>query len=175
MGRTYDRIKIDLRRRDVRKRQNNAGFLVDENASKRRHLDSDRTRKEIFGVPETTHLPPDAYSPEATQKVVDEMDRRVRENLAAGKTVVVSATFLSPSTRERQKRLADDCGVPMVGIWLRADLSVLFDRVAKRVNDASDADIKIVEMQSKRPPGDIEWPTVDANLSPDQVLKKPGR
>lgn len=134
------------------------------------HIDSDRTRKEIFGVSETTRLPPEAYAPEVTQRVIDEMGRKTKENLAAGRTVILSATFLSPQARAEQERLAAECGAPFIGLWLRADLKILFDRVSQRVGSASDAGVEIVEMQSKKPPGDIRWAVIDAALPRGRVL-----
>ncbi len=134
------------------------------------HLDSDLTRKEIFGVSATTRLPTEAYSSEATQRVVDEMARRVKENIIAGKNVIVSATFLSPQSRAEEENLAAEAGAKFTGIWLQADLKVLFDRVAKRVDDASDAGVDIVKLQSSKDSGVIDWAIVNASQPRESVV-----
>lgn len=133
------------------------------------HFDSDRTRKEIFGVPLTERLPPEAYSPEATGKLIAETERRVKEALAAGKTVILSAAFYPPQDRARQEQLAAECGADFMGIWLDVDVATLLDRVAKRVNDVSDATGKIVEMQAKVDTGPINWAVIDARQPREAV------
>lgn len=134
------------------------------------HLDSDRTRKEIFGVPETTRLSPEAYTPEATRRVIAEMERRVKEHIAAGKNVIVSALFSPAPSRTAVEALADAADARFIGIWLQADLNVLFDRVKKRVGDASDAGVDIVKMQVADETETVAWPMVDATLPPEDVV-----
>lgn len=134
------------------------------------HLDSDRTRKALFGVDATEHLPPEAYSAEATARVVAEMERRAEESLAAGKTVIVSATFLSPAARADEEKLAAEAGVIFTGIWLETNLATLFDRVAKRTGDASDATADIVKMQAGRDHGAIDWNVIDAGQPREDVV-----
>jgi len=134
------------------------------------HLDSDRTRKELFGVSETTRLPPEAYSSQATFRLIKEMERRVKAHIAAGQSVIVSTTFQSAKSRHEQEKLAQETGAKFIGLWLQADLSVLFDRVAKRVGDASDAGVDIVKMQASRSAGDIAWPVINADQSREEVI-----
>jgi predicted kinase len=135
------------------------------------HLDSDRTRKEIFGVPATTRLPKEAYSPEATHRLVAEMTKRVKENIASGKNVIVSAAFLPPESRAEEEKLAHETGARFIGIWLQADMNALLDRVSKRVGDASDATADILKMQVAEGTGAITWPVIDAGLSREDILK----
>ena len=136
------------------------------------HLDSDRTRKEIFGVSETTRLPPEAYSAEATKRLIAEMDGRVKKFLAAGKTAIVSATFLSDKTRAQQESLAQTNNAQFIGLWLEADLQVLFDRVAKRVDNPSDAGVDIVQRQKNNAPSAASWSKINATQPAEDVVKE---
>ncbi len=135
------------------------------------HLDADVIRKEMFGVSPTTRLPVEAYTAEASQKLAEETGRRVRQYISEGKNVIVSAALLSQATRGAQELLAQECGARFVGIHLDADLQVLFDRVARRQNDASDAGVDIVKMQAA---GNVaandNWVKVNANQKPEAVL-----
>lgn len=135
------------------------------------HLDSDKVRKEIFGVPETTRLPPGAYTGEATRRVINEMLSRTKEGLSAGKNVVVSALFNTVESRAEEESIAKACGAVFAGIWLQTDVTVLFDRVAKRSNDASDATVEIVKEQTAKNPGPIGWEIIDANAPLEEVLR----
>lgn len=135
------------------------------------HLDSDRTRKEVFGVTETMRLPPDAYTEASTQRVIAEMVRRTKEGLAAGKNVAVSALFLEAESRAAEEDLAKACGAAFAGIWLETEMTVLFERVARRANDASDATVAVVEQQIARGSGVISWEIIDSSAPLEEVLR----
>ena len=134
------------------------------------HFDSDRTRKEIFGVAETARLPPEAYSEAATQRLIDEMSRRVSACLAAGKTAVVSATFSLPATRTHQENLAQQSGVPFIGLWLQAGLSVLQERVTRRINSVSDAGVDVLLAQHASLSTPENWAILDAEKPAHEIL-----
>lgn len=136
------------------------------------HLDADRTRKAIFGVAETDLLPQEAYSAEATARLIFEMDRRAAKALAEGKDVIVTAATISDDTRARQKVFAEENGARFVGIWLQADLDVLFDRVVKRVNNVSNAGVDIVKKQQKFATLPKGWAVIDANQPQDAVAEE---
>ncbi len=134
------------------------------------HLDSDRIRKEIFGVAETVPLPQEAFSSEATYRVIKETTRRIKENIAAGRSVIASNIFVSHKSRISEEKLAQAVGADFIGLWLQADLSVLFDRVAKRVDNVSNAGEAVVKMQAAKDPGDIAWAVIDANQPREAVI-----
>lgn len=136
------------------------------------HIDSDETRKEIFGVPVTQKLPREAYSPEATQKVVAEIEKRISENLKQGKTVITSSLLSSEAVRKKQETLAKTNGAGFAGLWLKTPDAVLIDRVTKRTNDASDADINVVAKQILAIPQNVEWPVIDAAQTREKVLEQ---
>ncbi|MBU6475556.1 MAG: AAA family ATPase [Alphaproteobacteria bacterium] len=134
------------------------------------HLDSDRARKALFGVSETTRLPPSAYTQEATRRVIDAMERRVREHVAAGRNVVISALFSPAASRRDAENLAAETNARFAGLWLRADLRVLVGRVEKRAGNVSDAGAEIVRRQVAEGTETVLWPMLDATLPPDEVL-----
>jgi predicted kinase len=136
------------------------------------YIDSDRTRKQMFGYPVTKRLPPKAYTLKATLKLVDEMNRRIERHLDAGKTVVQSILVPTPQLRKKQEGYAVKLGVRFQGIWLKTNARTLFDRVAKRRHDASDARVELVEQQVKHPVGRMTWPVIDAGQKPQAVLKQ---
>ena len=135
------------------------------------HLDSDRVRKEIFGVSETTRLPAEAYTAEAKSLVFDEINRRIEKYFAEGKTIIVSAAVLSPRTKTYREQLAADYNATFAGIFLQADLHVLFDRVARRVDDVSDAGADVVQFQAASAADTGGWPVIDASQSPEAVFQ----
>jgi len=69
--------------------------------------------------------------------------------------------FLKPEERARAEALARDHDVAFQGVWLEAPPEVLRARVAARVNDASDADVAVLENQLSRDTGEIGWRKVD--------------
>ena len=75
--------------------------------------------------------------------------------------MVLDAVFLKPEERARAEALAQSADVAFQGVWLEAPPEVLRARVAARVNDASDADVAVLETQLARDPGDIAWHKVD--------------
>lgn len=135
------------------------------------HFDSDRIRKEICGVAPRDRLPVEGYAPEVKVRANAEMSRRIIEALQAGKNVVVSETFVAADWRAAQEKMAAENGAGFKGLWLNADLSTLFDRVAKRVNDISDATPDIVKMQAGKDTGPIAWTVIDAMQPKEQVLR----
>ncbi len=125
-------------------------------------LRSDEIRKRLWGVGPRDRLPKDAYSVEASQTVYDEMLRTARQCLRAGWAAVVDAAFLKPMERKAAEALAAELGLPFQGLWLHAPAEVLRQRVRDRVDDASDADVAVLEGQLARDVGEMSWRRVDA-------------
>jgi aminoglycoside phosphotransferase family enzyme/predicted kinase len=124
-------------------------------------LRTDEIRKRLCGVPSLQRLPKEAYTAEMSDKVYGELFRDAALTLAAGRSVVVDAVFLKPEQRARAEALAKSVDVAFQGVWLEAPPEVLRARVAARVNDASDADVAVLESQLTRDTGDIAWRRVD--------------
>jgi predicted kinase len=72
--------------------------------------------------------------------------------LAAGRAVILDATFMDADQRALVETLAADAGVRFAGVWLQSDPDLLRQRVAARTGDASDADLSVLEAQLANPP-----------------------
>ncbi len=124
-------------------------------------LRTDEIRKRLWGVPSLQRLPREAYTPEMSAKVYDQLFHDAELCLKAGRSVVLDAVFLKAEERARAEALAASVGVGFLGVWLEAPPEVLRERVAARINDASDADVAVLENQLTRETGEITWRKVD--------------
>ncbi len=129
---------------------------------------SDVTRKGLHGVAPETPLPKSAYGPDEDRRVHAALQAIAGRILAAGWDVIVDATFLTPRARSDLAALAEAHGCAFRAAWLQAPEEALRRRVATRRNDASDADLAVLERQLARPTP-LDWPHVDANDAPDRV------
>jgi aminoglycoside phosphotransferase family enzyme/predicted kinase len=131
-----------------------------------RILRTDILRKRIAGVAPETKLPESFYTPLANRTVYGLLTNRARRNLAAGIFTIADAVFSDPDERTRIARIADHERVPFVGCWLETSEANRLARVSDRPKDPSDADEKIVKIQSARrtlsPP---DWHRIAADAS----------
>jgi aminoglycoside phosphotransferase family enzyme/predicted kinase len=130
---------------------------------------SDVIRKRLFGVSEHERLPERAYDRDVTTRVYSEMERRAGTVLNAGHAAIADAVFADPDERAAIVQVAQEAAVPFAGLWLEAPKPVLLSRVAGRAADASDADARVVELQSGFDPGTITWRPVDAGGGPEET------
>jgi len=114
-------------------------------------LRTDEVRKRLFGAGPLTKLGKDAYGAETHARVYDKMRREAADVLAAGRSVILDATFLDEAERGRVESLARNAGVQFAGVWLQSDPELLRQRVAARTGDASDADLAVLEAQLASP------------------------
>lgn len=133
------------------------------------HLRSDIERKRLFGVADTTRLPPEAYDAAVTERVYGRLRRKAAAGLAAGQSVVVDAVHDLPEERRAIAEVARAAGAPFAGIWLEAETDELVRRVTARRGDASDADAAVVRAQVQRGRAPIEWPSVTAGDGAEAV------
>ncbi len=134
-----------------------------------RILNSDRLRKRLFGAAATDRLPQQAYTPEVSRRVYDDMFAAAQRTAGRGWPAIVDAVLDRPQDRETLERLAWEAGVPFFGFWLEADVANRAARVDARVNDVSDATRAVVLAQMTRDPGEIGWARIDAARGVDQV------
>ncbi|MEQ8400498.1 MAG: AAA family ATPase, partial [Roseitalea porphyridii] len=127
------------------------------------HLRSDLERKALAGVAPGDTLPADSYTKDAARAVHTRLTDRARYLLAAGQSVLLDATFLSPDERDGAGRLAQEMEVPFTGLWLDAPVDTLTRRVTERHGDASDADADVVRGQSEKDIGTMTWARIDAS------------
>ncbi len=132
-------------------------------------LRSDVVRKLLSGIKPTTRLDARAYSPSCSADVYRHLRGRAATLLRAGRTVIADATFLDQTERSCIEGLTADLAVPFQGIWLDAPTAVLEQRVARRRNDASDADLDVLASQLERDIGSMSWAIFDASGEADLI------
>jgi len=110
-------------------------------------LRTDEIRKRLFAAGPLEPLGPEAYTPQAHEAVYDRMRSEAAAVLAAGRAVILDATFMDADERARAADLAARAGVAFEGVWLESDPEVLRARIAARRGDASDADLAVLEAQ----------------------------
>lgn len=123
---------------------------------------SDVLRKRLAGLPPETPLPRDAYSASANTMVYAELERLAQLALNEGRSLVVDAVYARPEERRAIVRIAIKEDVPFVGIWLDAPPAVSKARIAARVNDASDADATVANLQAHYDLEPMDWARVSA-------------
>ena len=134
-----------------------------------RILRSDVLRKRLFGAAPEEKLPADAYSGATTEHVYAALEAEAAAALASGCSVVIDAVSAQPAERARFAALGARCGVPFDGFWLEAPAEVLRRRIGARRNDASDADLAVLEKQLGYDLGPMDWRRVDCSGTPDAV------
>jgi predicted kinase len=110
---------------------------------------SDVERKRLFGLgilESSRSTAGGIYSTEATRLTYARLHERAREILTAGFTVIVDAAFLKQDEREAFRDLAQGMSVPFVIATLHAADVTLRKRIKQRRNDASEADVAVLEM-----------------------------
>lgn len=128
------------------------------------HLRTDTERRAQAG--------PVDYAPAARDAIYGRMLSRAENLLAAGRSVILDATFLDKAQRRAAEALAGRSGAGFRGLWLTAPRAVLVDRVTARQGDASDADGAVVRAQSRLAPDvlrDPLWTVIDASGSVQQT------
>ena len=144
---------------------------------------SDEVRKELASAAgaEPSAGPKDyltgIYSIEWTDRTYAECLCRVAAALRLGGRVVVDATFVEEQRRQQFLSAAIELGAPAVWLVCDAAPSVVRDRLAKRRNDASDADWSIYQKAASawQPPSrfsDRALVTIDANQDSPSMLRQ---
>jgi aminoglycoside phosphotransferase family enzyme/gluconate kinase len=87
------------------------------------------------------------YAPGMTSLAYARLEQIACDLLLAGENTVVDATFLSRAQREPFLRLARNLGVHAVVVDCDAPISVLEERLRRRGEDASEADIEVLRHQ----------------------------
>jgi aminoglycoside phosphotransferase family enzyme/predicted kinase len=138
-----------------------------------RWLRTDVIRKRLAGVAPEVRLPAQAYGRESNTAVYRRMLDEAGIALAAGRSVIVDGVFADAAERTNVLALAKSVDVEFTGIWLEAPRETLHSRVARRVGDASDADIAVVEHQLGKDLGELaDWHRIEAVGTPEAVAAR---
>ena len=135
-----------------------------------RVLRSDVLRKLRFGSEPESPLPPEAYTPEASERVYRDLCDRAALALDAGYAAIIDAVALRAAERRAFAAVAAAAGVPFTGLWLDAPEAAMAARLGARRGDASDASPAVLQLQLAGDPGVIEWARIDAGGDADTVL-----
>ena len=124
---------------------------------------SDEVRKRLHHVEPEARLRPDAYTDAANTATNRAVIEQARVAATSGHAVIVDATFLDSAIRLALANVVQRAGIPFMGIWLYAPLSVLEARVGGREGDASDATVSVLRRSAANDPGAGNWLAVDAS------------
>lgn len=127
-----------------------------------RVVNSDRLRKQMFGVAPTARLPQTAYASEVSARVYASMFDEARRVAKSGWPAIVDAVFDRLEDREAIEGIARGLDVPFHGFWLDAGLEQRAARVDARRNDVSDATREVLLRQIEQETGAIQWARIDA-------------
>lgn len=136
------------------------------------HLRTDIERKQMFGVGETTRLPKETYTREASNAVYERVLHKAMIALQAGHTVIVDAVFLDQAERSAIEQIATDAAAPFAGLWLEADEERLVERVSARKGDASDATADVVHHQLGHLAGPVNWHKINADGALEETIER---
>jgi aminoglycoside phosphotransferase family enzyme/predicted kinase len=134
-------------------------------------LRTDEVRKRLAGAASTDPLPQAAYAADMTARTYDALFDAAGRALAAGRSVVLDATFLDPILRERAAELGRAAGTPLQGVWLEAPTEVLTARVAGRRGDASDATLETLKAQLAQGSAPTDWRVIEASGPPTKIVE----
>lgn len=117
-------------------------------------LRSDIERKRLFGLSPTDRPSADVrskmYDSDSNERTYSRLTEIAGDVLHAGYSVIIDATFLKQTDRERFHDLAQRNGVPLAILDCHSDPQTLRQRIADRRekdNDASDADLDVLDHQ----------------------------
>lgn len=132
---------------------------------------SDAIRKRLMGVPQTTKLDQNGYSSAVTKQVYDTLTEACAQILAGGFPVIADAVFGRGEERQAIQSVADGLGQSFTGLWLEVPFHVAANRVRKRVGDASDATVAVLEEQHKRDVGPLTWARINTDGTGDKTIQ----
>jgi predicted kinase len=130
---------------------------------------SDVIRKELLGVSRLARLGPEGYTDDVNARVYQTMTKRAVTTLKAGQSVIADAVYARPSDRDEIAAVANDAGVPFIGVWLDGPIEVLTRRLRERVNDPSDATADVLERQARTEVGPLDWHRLDGSSDIETV------
>jgi aminoglycoside phosphotransferase family enzyme/predicted kinase len=136
-----------------------------------RVLRSDVIRKRLFGAAPEQRLPAEAYARDATERVYAQLEAEAQTAIAAGSSVIIDAVSAKAEERTAFAALGKRLNLPFDGIWLEAPPEILRARIGARKNDASDADLAVLEQQLGYDLGTMDWHRIDASPAAEAIVE----
>jgi aminoglycoside phosphotransferase family enzyme/predicted kinase len=133
---------------------------------------SDVVRKQLRGVAETVHLPPQAYTPAFNRTVYERMVQLATDALTAGYCVMADAVYGSDDERMAIAEAAHLAGASFDGVWLEGPQDLLTRRITERCGDASDATPDVLKAQLGFVTVPSSWKRVVVDAPPAEILTK---
>ena len=125
------------------------------------HVNSDRVRKRLAGLAPTDRGGAELYTSERSAATYAAMYAAAAEALAAGRGVILDATFQRRAHRDQAAAVGAAAGVAVLFVECRADDAVIRSRLAQRAardDDPSDADWQVYlgQRRAYEPPASDE-------------------
>ncbi len=146
-------------------------------------IHSDVVRKTLAGLKPTDRVPVDfgqgIYNEDFSTRTYTEMLRQAREHLAAGKGVILDASYKRALERARVRQLAEEQGARVVFVYCECPPEVARERLGIRLTDPeaiSDGRVELFEAQARDfdPFGPEDRPLIrlDTTRDPGVVLEE---
>jgi uncharacterized protein len=107
-------------------------------------ISSDIIRKQLAGIPVNQHVydsfDEGIYSTDFTRKTYDTMLSWGRHSLETGKPVILDATFISHSDREKAREMAEEIGADFYILECCTNEEIIRERLIKRQRESSISD-----------------------------------
>jgi predicted kinase len=146
-------------------------------------IHSDVMRKTLAGLKPTNRVPVDfgqgIYNEDFSSRTYTEMLRQAAEHLAAGKSVILDASYKRALERARVRQLAKEHGARVVFVYCECPPEVARERLGIRLTDPeaiSDGRVELFEAQARDfdpfTPEDRPLLRLDTTRDPGAVLEE---
>ncbi len=136
-------------------------------------LRDDIVKKQIAGIPPDQELDKAYDTPAYEEVVYDVLRQQAIMALSVGSCVILDALFYNPAERQAVEQLAHDEGVPFVGLWMDAPLSVRTDRIHTRQRNPSDVkETAELNRQLQLNTGNITWHKIMTDGPRDKTVQQ---
>lgn len=136
-------------------------------------LRDDIVKKQIVGL--APHQTLDKYydTPAFEEVVYDVLRQQARMGLSVGSCVIVDALFYDENERKAIEALAVEEGVPFVGFWMDAPITVRAERVQTRKRNPSDVkQAEELNLQLQFKIGPIKWHKIMTDGPKEKTVQK---
>lgn len=117
------------------------------------HLRSDELRKELAGLAplsrDLSAFGEGLYSQEGTERTYRALADRAEGHLAAGRTVIIDASFAEKDRRDHFRDMARRRQWPLAILWMNCPEELLLERLRHRRGDASDGRAELLAAQKR--------------------------